>query len=120
MDTGTTLTLNCHVWRDRLAWAVVEAHLRGRRRVIARGLLVRPFGAEEDEPFLALLVAAMEAWRLNGPRTPHPEPKAPREPLGGGGGAARAPLTDTAPCASCGRDVWRWMECPDCPQLPQA
>lgn len=102
MDTGTNLTLTINVWASRLSYGVLERRPGHARRLITHGVLVRPVGMSEDEPFLALLVAAMEAWRLNGPRTPHPEPEALREPLGGGGGAAGAVMVPHRYCRSCG------------------
>lgn len=66
MDTGDTITLNVHVWRDRLAWAVMVKPRSGRRYIVARGNTEREAEPVHDTLGRALMDAAYEAYRATG------------------------------------------------------
>lgn len=65
METGSTVTLALHVWRGQYAYVVMERQRSGRRHMIARGVLDRDADTSEDQPLLALLLAASEAYRAS-------------------------------------------------------
>ena len=65
METGSTAVLSIHVWRGQYAWVVMERRPGGRRHLLGRGVLDRDADTSEDQPFLALLLAASEAYRAS-------------------------------------------------------
>lgn len=65
MDTGSTVILSIHVWSGQYAWVVQERRRSGRRHLLGRGVLERETDTSEDQPFLALLLAASEAYRAS-------------------------------------------------------
>ena len=92
METGTALSLKLWVWDTRVRWVLFSTEPGKTTRPVADGTLVRPKGMTEDEPYLAVLVSAMEAWRLYGPRGAHEgPPEAPAPPEGATGGPRPLP-----------------------------
>ena len=65
METGSTVILSLHVWTGQYAWVLQERKRGGRRRLIARGVLDREVDTSEDQPALAALLAASEAYRTS-------------------------------------------------------
>ena len=66
METRTNLVLAVHVYERQCLWYVMDRPPGQRRRVIARGCLPHPVESPPADQFEALLLVALDAFRLHG------------------------------------------------------